>query len=179
MRRIRINIHEPKIVIVIEETNEKNVSITDNIFAKREVKRWKSDVDVNNDSWGVIHWIGFSSKGKPIWMIHNAYQRNTFTVFWTGNWPNSCSRWLLDEDNIKIVVDFENSVDDEVVLLNVLQKKSSNPSKSYCVAIHSWMNQVLPVVLNFSIFFSMPFFIESVLPECTFGGIGLMVAFAI
>ena len=122
MRRIRINIHEPKIVIVIEETNEKNVSITDNIFAKREVKRWKSDVDVNNDSWGVIHWIGFSSKGKPIWMIHNAYQRNTFTVFWTGNWPNSCSRWLLDEDNIKIVVDFENSVDDEVVLLNVLQK---------------------------------------------------------
>jgi len=39
MRRIRINIHEPKIVIVIEETNEKNVSITDNIFAKREVKR--------------------------------------------------------------------------------------------------------------------------------------------
>jgi len=28
----------------------------------------------------------------------------------------------LDEDNIKIVVDFENSVDDEVVLLNVSQK---------------------------------------------------------
>jgi len=39
MRRIRINVHEPKIVIVIEERNKENVSITDNIFAKREVQR--------------------------------------------------------------------------------------------------------------------------------------------
>jgi len=39
MRRIRINVHEPKIVIVIEERNKENVSMTDNIFAKREVKR--------------------------------------------------------------------------------------------------------------------------------------------
>jgi len=39
MRRIRINIHELKIVIVIEEINEENVSMTDNIFVKREAKR--------------------------------------------------------------------------------------------------------------------------------------------
>jgi len=36
MRRIRINVHEPKIVIVIEERNKENVSMTDNIFVKRE-----------------------------------------------------------------------------------------------------------------------------------------------
>jgi len=39
MRRIRINVHEPKIVIVIEERNEENISMIDNIFAKREAKR--------------------------------------------------------------------------------------------------------------------------------------------
>jgi len=39
MRRIRINVHEPKIVIVIKERNEENVSMTDNIFVKREAKR--------------------------------------------------------------------------------------------------------------------------------------------
>ena len=122
MRRIRINVHKPKIVIVIKERNKENVSITNNIFVKRKVKRWKSDVNVNNDFWEVIHQIGFSSKDKSIWMIHNAYQRNAFTVFWTGNWPNSYPRWFLDEDDIEIVVDFEDSVDDEVVLSNILQK---------------------------------------------------------
>ena len=49
MRRIRINVYEPKIVIVIEERNKENIFMTNNIFAKREAKRWKSDVDVNND----------------------------------------------------------------------------------------------------------------------------------
>jgi len=39
MRRIKINVHEPKIVIVIEERNKENVSMTNNIFVKREAKR--------------------------------------------------------------------------------------------------------------------------------------------
>jgi len=39
MRRIRIKVHEPKIDIVIEEKNKENVSMTDNIFVKREAKR--------------------------------------------------------------------------------------------------------------------------------------------
>jgi len=39
MRRIKINVHEPKIVIVIEERNKENVSMTNNIFVKRKAKR--------------------------------------------------------------------------------------------------------------------------------------------
>ena len=54
--------------------------------------RWESDVYIYDDSRGVIHWIGFSNKGKPVWVIGNAYQRNTFAVLKAGNGPNSCLR---------------------------------------------------------------------------------------
>jgi len=52
----------------------------------------------------------------------NAYQRNAFTVLRAGNRPNSCPRWLLDEDNIKVVIDFEYGVDNEVILSNFLRE---------------------------------------------------------
>jgi len=54
MRRIRIYIHDPKDVIIVEEGNKKNVSVINNIFVKREMKGEKSDININNDSWEVI-----------------------------------------------------------------------------------------------------------------------------
>ena len=122
VRRIWINIHDPKIVIIVEERNKKNILVTNNVFVKWKSKKWKSDINIYDDSRGVIQWIGFSSKDKLIWVIWNAYQRKTFTVFWAGNWPNSCLRQFLDEDNIKIVVDFKDSVDNEIILSNILRK---------------------------------------------------------
>ena len=55
-------------------------------------------------------------------MIWNAYQRNAFIVLWAGNRPDSCPRWFLDEENVEIVIDFEYSIDNKIVLLNVLRK---------------------------------------------------------
>ena len=55
-------------------------------------------------------------------MIWNAYQRNAFTIFGTRNRPNSSSRWFLNEDNIKAEIDFKNSVNNEIILLNILRK---------------------------------------------------------
>jgi len=55
-------------------------------------------------------------------VIGNAYQRNAFVVLRAGNGPNGCPRWFLDEDNIKIVIDFEYGVDNEVVLSNILRE---------------------------------------------------------
>jgi len=98
MRRIRVNVHDPKIVVIVKEENKKD------------------------NSRRVIHWIRFSSKGKPVWVVGNAYQRNAFTVLRAGNRPNSCPRWFLDEDNIKVVIDFEYGIDNKVVLLNVLRE---------------------------------------------------------
>jgi len=42
----------------------------------------------------------------------------------------------LDEDNIKIVIDFKDYINDEIIFSDVLQKKSSSPSKSYHVVVH-------------------------------------------
>ena len=38
----------------------------------KKMKRGKSDIDVNNDSWGVIRWVRFSSKGEPVRIVGNA-----------------------------------------------------------------------------------------------------------
>ena len=93
-----------------------------NVFAKWKMKRWKSDIYIYNDSRRVICWIRFSSKDKPVWMIGYAYHGNAFTVHWARNRPNSCLGWFLDEDNVKIVINLEYSVDNEVVLSNILRE---------------------------------------------------------
>jgi len=34
VRRIQINVHDPKIDVIVEEINKKNIFVTNNIFAK-------------------------------------------------------------------------------------------------------------------------------------------------
>jgi len=46
---MKIYIHNPKDVVIVKEGNKKNVSVINNIFAKRETKGEKSNIDVNND----------------------------------------------------------------------------------------------------------------------------------
>ncbi len=46
MREIRINIHQPENVVVVNEKNQKNVSMVNNIFMKSETKRNEPDVDI-------------------------------------------------------------------------------------------------------------------------------------
>ena len=53
MRRVRIHIHNVIAHMVIEERNEKNISIIDNFITKRKTKRREMDVDVSNCSRGV------------------------------------------------------------------------------------------------------------------------------
>jgi len=50
VQRIRINIQDPKDRIVVKEGDKKNISMIKNIFLKREAKRYKSDVDINQNS---------------------------------------------------------------------------------------------------------------------------------
>jgi len=87
------------------------------------MKRRESDVDIYKNSRGVICQVGFSSKDEPVWVIRNAYQRNAFTVLWAGNRSNGCPRQFLDKDNVKVIVDFENQIDNKVILLDILWKK--------------------------------------------------------
>ena len=45
-----------------------------NILAKREMKKGKSDVDEHNDSWVVIYCVRFSGKCEPVGVINNLHQ---------------------------------------------------------------------------------------------------------
>ena len=62
MREIRINIHQPENVVVV---NEKNVSMVNNIFMKSETKRNEPDVDINDYPWLVIFGYQRSRESKP------------------------------------------------------------------------------------------------------------------
>ena len=122
MRKIRIDIHDPENNIIVRKRKKKNISVVNNVFSKWKPKRQKSDVNIYNNSGGVICWDGFSNKGEPVWVVRNTYQGSTFTVLWTGNRPNGCPRWFLNEDNVKVIVDFKNQTDNEVIFLNILWK---------------------------------------------------------
>ena len=65
MREIRINIHQPENVVVVNEKNQKNVSIVNNIFMKSETKRNEPDVDINDYPWLVIFGYQRSRESKP------------------------------------------------------------------------------------------------------------------
>jgi len=56
------------------------------------MERRKSDIDINDNSWRVIN-------------------------------GSECSLWwFLDEYDIKALIDFKNSVDEEVILSNILRE---------------------------------------------------------
>ena len=57
----------------------------DNVCAKKEVKRWKMDVNIGNDSREVvINWRG-SGIRDPIWIMASAYERFALTAQSTQN----------------------------------------------------------------------------------------------
>jgi len=51
-----------------------------NILAKREIKRGKSDIDEHNDSWVVVYCFRFSGKCEPVRVINDLYQWITFAI---------------------------------------------------------------------------------------------------
>ena len=54
VRRIWINIYDPQLDVIIEERNKKNIFVTNNVFVKWKSKGWKSDINIYDDSRGVI-----------------------------------------------------------------------------------------------------------------------------
>ena len=53
-------------------------------------------------------------------MVGNTYEFFSFFTIRIQNYPYMRPRWLLDEDNIEQELCLKDSVDDEVVLMNVL-----------------------------------------------------------
>ena len=55
-------------------------------------------------------------------MVGNTYEFFSFFTIRIQNYPYMRPRWLLDEDNIEQELCLKDSVDDEVILMNVLWK---------------------------------------------------------
>ena len=55
-------------------------------------------------------------------MVGNTNKRDTFTILQTGNRPNCCPWRFLDEDDVKIMIDFKDGIDNDVVFPNILWK---------------------------------------------------------
>ena len=96
-----------------------------NIFSKRETKERESDVDIDSDPRKVIYWVGFSCEDKPIGVTDNANQRYSFAIPRTGDRSDCRPRWLLDENYVKVRINLENSIDNEIILSNILWKDLS------------------------------------------------------
>ena len=108
--------------MIIEKWNEKNIPMIDNVITKRKTKRRKVDVDVYDYSGGVQLIWRSSGKQKPVRMICCSYQNFTFAIQWARDFMDFGPRRFLDEDDIKLDLSLENSVDDEWVLSDILQK---------------------------------------------------------
>ena len=92
------------------------------ILAKSKMKWGEMDIDEHDNSRRVIDMSWVSGEGSLVGIVGNAYKFFSIFVVKTWNWSYVRPRWLLDEDNIKWEIYLENSVDDEIVLVNVLRK---------------------------------------------------------
>ena len=122
MRWVWINIHQVENKVIVEKWNERNISMIVDILAKSKMKWGEMDIDENDNSRRVIDMSWVSGEGSLVGIVGNAYKFFSIFVVKTWNWSYVRPRWLLDEDNIKWGICFENSVDDEIVLVNVLRK---------------------------------------------------------
>jgi len=82
---------------VASEGNDTNVLMVKNIFAKKESKRAKMNINVRNGSWEVIFVLRDSSERNPIGVVAGTNKRFAFTVRRAGNFPNFRPGWFLDE----------------------------------------------------------------------------------
>ena len=119
-----------------------------NVFSERKMERKKSDIDVNDDSWGLLDehsslakvsqfgWLGMPTKDMPSQFVELGM---VLSVVHNGSWMNIISKLLLTS---------------RIVLIRKLffQKFCKNIFKSFKIIlwIHSQLNE--------SNFFSCPEF---------------------
>ena len=122
MRWVWINIHQVENKVIVEKWNERNISMIVDILAKSKMKWGEMDIDEHDNSRRVIDMSWVSGEGSLVGIVGNVYKFFSIFVVKTWNWLYVRPRWLLDEDNIKWGICLENSVDDEIVLVNILRK---------------------------------------------------------
>ena len=82
---------------IVSERNDVNVSMVENILAKEELKRAKTNINIKNDFWEIIFVLWDSCKRNPIGVVARTNKWLAFAVRGAGNFPNFRPRWFLDE----------------------------------------------------------------------------------
>ena len=54
MRRIRIDVQNIVVDIIVDERDDTNVTMIKNVSAKKKTKRVKTDIDIGDDSWKIV-----------------------------------------------------------------------------------------------------------------------------
>ena len=90
-----------------------------NVFAKRKIKREKSNVNEHDYSWRIISYERFSGKSELVGMIDDPHQQAAFTIGMTRDGVQESPGWFLDED-VKAGVCFKDCANNEIVFSDVL-----------------------------------------------------------
>jgi len=71
--------------------------MVENILAKEELKRAKTNINIRNDFWEIIFVLWDSCKCNPIGVVARTNKWLAFAVRGAENFPNFRPRWFLDE----------------------------------------------------------------------------------
>ena len=55
--------------VIVNKRNETYVAMVKNVFVKKEMKRWKVNVNISNNSWKIVTACGSSHKCDPVGMV--------------------------------------------------------------------------------------------------------------
>ena len=86
------------------------------------MRRCEANINICYNSGGSWSVCGGTSEKQPIRVMNSSYEVFTFTIQCAGDFTNDKPRGFLDKDYIEVWLGLKNSVDDEIVFVNVLWK---------------------------------------------------------
>jgi len=120
MRRIRVNVQNIMTNVINSKRNDVNIMMIKNVFTKKKMKRFETNIDIGNDSWRVVTVCRKSCKHNPIGVVTSIHKRFTLAIRRAWSFSYFGPRWFLDKYYVKLRKCFKYSVCDEGVLANVL-----------------------------------------------------------
>ena len=80
MRRIRIDVQNIVVDIIVDERDDTNVTMIKNVSAKKKTKRVKMDIDIGDDSWKIVITRRMSCECNSIGMITSSHERIAIAI---------------------------------------------------------------------------------------------------
>ena len=82
--------------VVVRKRNEIDISVIENIFAKKKSKRRKTNVNVSNNPWKIVTFGRRSGKSDPVRIITGTHIWFTVTIRRAWDFAYFRPRWFLN-----------------------------------------------------------------------------------